>query len=51
MYTDQTGKLPHTSIQGNNYQMIIHEKDGASTWIEIMKKEQREKLSRDDAAV
>ena len=24
MYTDQTGKFPHLSSQGNNYQMIIH---------------------------
>ena len=37
MYTDQTGKFPHSSIRGNNYQMIIYEIDGASTWVEVMK--------------
>ena len=38
MYTGQTGKFPHASIRGNNYQMVIHEIYGASTWIEVMKK-------------
>ena len=37
MYKDQTGKFPHSSSRGNNYQMIIHEIDGASTWVEVMK--------------
>ena len=37
MYTDQTGKFPHSSSRGNNYLMIIHEIYGASTWVEIMK--------------
>ena len=37
MYTDQTGKLTHYSSRGNNHQMIIHEIDGASTWVEVMK--------------
>ena len=37
MYTDQKGKLPHSSSRGNNYQMIIYEIDGASTWVEVMK--------------
>ena len=37
MHTNQTGKLPHSSIRGSNYQMIIHEIDGASTWVEVMK--------------
>ena len=37
MYTDQTGKLPHSSTQGSNYQIIIYEIDGASTWVEVMK--------------
>ena len=37
IYTDQTGKLPHTSSQGNNYQMVIDEIDGNSTWVEPMK--------------
>ena len=37
MQIDQTGKLPHRSIRGNRYQMILHEIDGNSTWIETMK--------------
>ena len=37
MYTDQTGKFPHASSRGNNYQMVIHEIDGSHTWIEVMK--------------
>ena len=37
IYTDQTGKFPHFSSLGRNYQMIIHEVDGASTWVEVMK--------------
>ena len=36
MYTDQTGKFPHSSSLGSNYQMILHEIDGASTWVEVM---------------
>ena len=36
MYTDQTGKFPHSSSQGRNYQMIIHDIYGASTWVEVM---------------
>ena len=34
---DQTGKLPHTSTRGHNYQMVIHEINGNSTWVETMK--------------
>ena len=37
MYTHQTGKLTHSSSRGYNYQMTIHEIDGASTWVEVMK--------------
>jgi len=37
MFTDQTGKFPHSSSRGNNYQMIVHEIDGNSTWVEPMK--------------
>ena len=37
MYTDQTGNLPHRFSQGNRYQIILHEIDGKSTWIEPMK--------------
>ena len=36
MYIDQTGKFPHSSSRGNNYQMITNEIDGASTWVEVM---------------
>ena len=37
IYRDQTGKLPHTSSRGHNYQMVIHKIDGNSIWIEPMK--------------
>ena len=37
MYTYQTVKFPHRSIQGNIYQMILHEIDSNSTCIEPMK--------------
>ena len=37
MYTDQMGNLPHRSIRVNKYQMILHEIDSESTWIETMK--------------
>ena len=37
IYTDQTGKFPHASSRGYNYQMIIHKIDGNSTWVEPMK--------------
>ena len=37
IYTDQTGKFPHTSSQGHNYQMLIHEINRNSTWVETMK--------------
>ena len=37
IYTDQNGKFPHTLIQVNNYQMVIHKIDGNSTWVEPMK--------------
>ena len=37
MFTNQTGKFPHSSSRGNNYQMITHEIDGNSTWVEPMK--------------
>ena len=37
MYTDQMVKFPHSSSQGNRYQMILHEIDGKPTWIEPMK--------------
>ena len=37
MFSNQTGKLPHASSKGNNYQMIVHEIYGNSTWIDPMK--------------
>ena len=37
MFTNQSGKFPRTSSRGNNYQIIVHEIDGNSTWIEPMK--------------
>ena len=36
IYTDQTGKLPHTSRRGNNYQMEIHDIYGNPTWVDPM---------------
>ena len=37
MFTDQTWKFPHASSRGNNYQMVVHEISGNSTWVEPMK--------------
>ena len=37
IYTDQTGKFPHTSSRGHNYQMVIHEINGNSTWVKPKK--------------
>ena len=37
MYTDQTGEFPYRLSQGNKYQIILHEINGNSTWIEPMK--------------
>ena len=30
--------FPHTSSRGHNYQMVIHDIDGNSTWVEPMNK-------------
>ena len=46
IYTYQTGKLPHASSRGYNYQMIIHEIDGNSTWVEPMKNKSQEEMIR-----
>ena len=35
--TDQTGRFPDWSSRGNSYQMVLHELDGNSTWVEPMK--------------
>ena len=37
MYTGQTGKFPHLLSCGNKYQIILHEIDGKSIWIEQIK--------------
>ena len=37
MFTDQTGKFPHSSSRGNNYQIVVHDIDSNSTWVEPMK--------------
>ena len=37
IYTDQTGKFPHTSSRGDNYQIVIHDIDRNSTWVDPMK--------------
>ena len=37
IFTDQTGKFPFTSSRGNNYQMVVHDIDSNSTWVEPMK--------------
>ena len=41
IYTDQTGKFPQRSSRGNKYQMLLHDIDSNSTWVELMKKKQR----------
>ena len=37
MYTNQTGKLPHVSIQGNRYMMVLVHIGSDSIWVETMK--------------
>ena len=37
LFTDQTGRFPQQSSRGNNYQMILHDIDSNSTWVEPMK--------------
>ena len=37
MFTDQTGKFPHASSRGNNYQIVVHDIDSNSTWVKPMK--------------
>ena len=34
MYPDQMGKFPHLSIRGGKYQIILHDIDSNSTWVE-----------------
>ena len=37
MFSNQTGKFLHTSSKGNNHQIIVHDIDDNSTWIDPMK--------------
>ncbi len=37
LYTDQTGKFPHFSSQGNRYQMILYHVATNSIWVEAMR--------------
>ena len=37
MYTDQTGKFPHVSSQGNSYMMVLVHIGCDSIWVEPMK--------------
>ena len=37
LYTDQTGRFPHLSSQGNRYQMILYHVDSNSLWAEPTK--------------
>jgi hypothetical protein len=37
VYSDQTGKFPHTSSRGNHYQMILYHSDSNSIWVELTK--------------
>eukprot|EP00804_Cyclotella_cryptica_P004233 CCRYP_014564-RA/>CCRYP_014564-RA protein AED:0.42 eAED:0.42 QI:0/0/0/1/0/0/3/0/425 len=37
LYTDQTGRFPHLSSQGNRYQMILYHVDSNSIWAEPTK--------------
>jgi hypothetical protein len=37
LFADQTGRFPQQSSRGNNYQMIHHNIDSNSTWVEPMK--------------
>ena len=44
MYTDQTGKFPHLSSQGNRYQMILFHVDSNSIWVEATKNKTEGKM-------
>ena len=37
MYTNQTGKFPHVSSQGNRYMMVLAHIYSDSIWVEPMK--------------
>ena len=41
-----TGKFPHASSRGYNYQMIVHEIDGNYTWVEPMKNKSQGEMIR-----
>ena len=36
-YTDKTGKFPHISSRGNQYQMVAYHVDSNSIWVKPMK--------------
>ncbi|KAL7475165.1 hypothetical protein ACHAW6_005726, partial [Cyclotella cf. meneghiniana] len=44
LYSDQTGKFPHLSSQGNRYQMILYHVDSNSIWAEPTKNKTEGKL-------
>eukprot|EP00804_Cyclotella_cryptica_P011352 CCRYP_016364-RA/>CCRYP_016364-RA protein AED:0.38 eAED:0.38 QI:0/-1/0/1/-1/1/1/0/377 len=44
LYTDQTGKFPHLSSQGNRYQMILYHVDSNSIWAEPTKNKTKGEL-------
>ena len=46
IYTDQTGQFPHASSRGYNHQMIIHDIDGNSTWVNLMKNRSQGEMIR-----
>ena len=37
VYTNQTGKSPRTSIRGKKYQMILHDFDSDTMWLETLR--------------
>ena len=44
LYSDQTGKFPHLSSQGNRYQMILYHVNSNSIWAEPTKNKTEGKL-------
>ena len=44
MYTDQTGKFPYISSRGNKYQMVLHELNINSSWVEPKKNHSEGKM-------
>ena len=46
IYTDQTGKFPHTSSRGNKYVMVLYYIDGSYIMMEPMKSRHENKMIR-----